>query len=119
MKQQIGAEMKRWRVWVALLGLCVGAATWGGCGDAEDKPEDCRVGEYYHESQKLCVACAAPVEPTCEAGCGFRIVADDNGCPVSECAAQCQCEAGEFFSSATFSCESCATATNPPALCAQ
>lgn len=119
MRKRMSVGMKVWRAWGVAGVFCLGAAMWGGCGDAEDKPEDCLVGEYFHESQKLCVACAAPVEPKCEPGCGFRIVADDNGCPVSECSAQCQCEAGEYFSSATFSCEPCAQAQNPPAMCAQ
>lgn len=102
----------------ATLALLLMVVVWAGCGDVTDRPEDCTEGEYFNEAQKLCVACAAPVEPTCRAGCGFQIVKDESGCAVAECLLECKCPRGEFFSNDSFSCEACDEASDPPQICA-
>lgn len=109
------------RRWAGLIGAGL-LIMWGGlsgCGDAVDKPEDCTSVEYYNEATKLCTPCAAAVVPTCEPGCGFVIARDDNSCPIAECAAECRCEEGAFFSDETLSCVACAQADMELLICAE
>lgn len=109
------------RRWAGLFGAGL-LIMWGGfsgCGDAVDKPEDCTSVEYFNEATKLCTPCAAAVVPTCEPGCGFEIVRDDNNCPVAQCAAECRCGEGEFFSDDTLSCVGCAEADIDLLICAE
>ena len=117
----------RFRQRLSLLGpgllvvaLVLGAASLAACGEAAEDPDDCVAGEFFDDGIERCVACPAIVEPECRPGCGFRIVEDNRGCPAAECAEQCDiCEAGEFFSEDSLSCEACAEANDPPAICAE
>lgn len=102
---------------VGLVLVSLGALA--GCGDAVDNPEDCTSVEYYNEATKLCTPCAAAVVPTCEPGCGFVIARDENSCPIAQCAAECRCEGGEFFSDDTLSCVACAEADIELLICAE
>jgi hypothetical protein len=108
------------RLALLLLSLvCVAAvAVAPGCGEATDSPEDCTEAEYFDEANEQCVACPAVVAPQCRPGCGFYIVEDERrGCPVAECAVECLCEQGQFFSDESLACESCDGAVDPPRLC--
>lgn len=98
--------------------LCFAVVFAAGCGEATDNPEDCTEAEYFDEANEQCVACPAVSAPQCRPGCGFRIVEDERrGCPVAECAVECLCEDGQYFSDQTLSCESCDSAVDPPRLC--
>lgn len=90
-----------------------------GCADAVDNPEDCTSVEYFSEATKLCTACPAAIEPKCEPGCGFEIVRDENSCAVAECASECRCEEGEFFSDDNLSCVACSEAPVDLLICAE
>lgn len=81
-------------------------AAWACTSEVRDRPEDCRTGQYYDSGQRLCLTCPSVIEPICREGCGFRISEDNRGCPVAECAVECDlCAEGELFSRDTLSCE--------------
>ncbi|MFU8805882.1 MAG: hypothetical protein ACNA8W_18865 [Bradymonadaceae bacterium] len=99
-------HMSLLKTFIGILGAVVLALSLGCGGEASDRPEDCRSGQYYDRAQRLCVTCPAVAEPTCMEGCGFRIRSDDRGCPVAQCAVDCDlCDEGQVFSNETLRCE--------------
>lgn len=83
---------------------------WIGCGEPTDRPEDCTANEFFDETRRLCVTCPAIVAPTCDEGCGFEIVQDQNGCPAATCLSGegCDmCDPLSFFDGESLMCEPC------------
>ncbi len=90
--------------------LAASISTLSACGDPTDRPEDCTTNQYFDESRKLCVTCAAIRQPVCDQGCAFEITLDRNDCPVANCLVgdACNtCDPGEYFDSETLACQTC------------
>ena len=100
----------------AIAAILLAMAACGG--SPSDNPSDCTEGEYYNEATQLCESCPTVVDPGCTPGCGFRIVEDDRGCAVAECAVDCDlCPTDEYFSGEDLVCKPCEESPNPPEIC--
>lgn len=111
---------RRTFVTMVLVGLAAMGLALASCGEASDDPEDCTPEEFFDEATELCTPCPAVGKPDCAEGCGFRVVDDEFGCPVAECATECDlCPEDFYFAEDTLRCERCSTAIDPPEICFQ
>ncbi len=88
--------------------LVVGLVGLAACGEATDRPQDCRESEFYNQQTGRCVSCPAISPPECAEGCGWEVYEGDNGCKRARCAPECRtCEVGSRYSREEGVCEPC------------
>lgn len=78
------------------------------CGEASDRPEDCRASEFFNEGTGRCTACPVISPPECPEGCGWEVFEGDNGCKQARCEPECRtCDIGQRYSKQRGLCEPC------------